>query len=87
MDALPPHLRAVFALRALDEFSTQEVADLLDLRPETVKTRYHRAKAMLREAVDAEIHAALHEAFPFGGARCSRLVAAVMARLGSATGT
>lgn len=85
--ALPAHLRAVFALRALDEFSTQEVADLLELKPETVKTRYHRAKTLLRKAVDEEIHAALHDAFPFGGDRCKRLVTAVMARLAAPTDT
>ena len=81
IDGLPDPLRDVFALRALDEFSTREVAELLDLKPETVKTRYHRAKAILREAIDAEIHAALHDAFPFGGARCNRIVAAVLKRI------
>ena len=78
---LPEGLRGVFALRAFEERSTLEVADILDLKPETVKTRYHRAKAMLRDVIDAEIHSALDEAFPFGGTRCNRMVALVLDRL------
>ncbi|SLN48456.1 RNA polymerase sigma factor [Oceanibacterium hippocampi] len=81
---LPAGMRDVFALRALEEYSVQEVAELLGIRPEAVKTRYHRAKALLQSAIDEEIHQSLKEAFPFGGRTCDRVVAATLARLGLA---
>lgn len=81
IDALPTALGQVFALRALQEMSTQDVAELLNIQPQTVKTRYHRAKTLLRNSVDDEIHAALQDTFPFAGARCDRIVARVLTRL------
>ena len=45
---LPQKYRLVFNLRDLDGFSTQDVADMLDVTPQTVKTRLHRARAFLR---------------------------------------
>lgn len=45
---LPPQYRLVFALRDLEGFSTAEVADMLNLTPQNVKTRLHRARAFLR---------------------------------------
>jgi RNA polymerase sigma-70 factor (ECF subfamily) len=53
----------------------------LDLRPETVKTRLHRARRLLRTALHDTLASSLGDAFPFLGARCDRMTAAVMQRL------
>lgn len=45
---LPHKYRLVFTLRDLEGFSTAEVAELLELTTQSVKTRLHRARAFLR---------------------------------------
>ena len=52
------------------------------LKPETVKTRLHRARTMLRDNVEKKIGPVVMEAFPFAGKRCERLTDAVLKRLG-----
>jgi RNA polymerase sigma-70 factor (ECF subfamily) len=47
----------------------------------TVKTRFHRAKRLLRQALGAEFAAALPDTFPFAGDRCDQFTARVLARL------
>ncbi|WP_404927016.1 RNA polymerase sigma factor [Mesorhizobium sp. ORM16] len=81
-DSLPDAYRAVFVARVIEGLSIEETADLLGVRPETVKTRLHRARALLRKALDDEIGPVLLDAFPFAGRRCERLTQAVMKRLG-----
>ncbi|HET7090597.1 MAG TPA: sigma-70 family RNA polymerase sigma factor [Anaerolineae bacterium] len=46
---LPDKLRAVFVMRELEELSTEETAEALDLSIDVVKTRLHRARLWLRE--------------------------------------
>lgn len=81
-DDLPELYRSVFVARVIEGLSLEETADLLGLHAATVKTRLHRARAMIRKALDAQIGPVLLDAFPFAGRRCDRLTAAVMARLG-----
>jgi len=81
-DSLPDIYRIVFVARVIEGLSMEETADLLALRPETVKTRLHRARVLLRKALDDEIGPVLLDAFPFAGRRCERLTKAVMGRLG-----
>ncbi|BAB53764.1 RNA polymerase ECF-type sigma factor [Mesorhizobium japonicum MAFF 303099] len=81
-DSLPDIYRMVFVARVIEGLSMEETADLLGVRPETVKTRLHRARALLRKALDDEIGPVLLDAFPFAGRRCGRLTRAVMGRLG-----
>jgi len=81
-DSLPDVYRTVFAARVIEGLSIEETADLLGVRPETVKTRLHRARALVRKALDDEIGPVLLDAFPFAGRRCDRLTEAVMGRLG-----
>ncbi|MBZ9852533.1 RNA polymerase sigma factor [Mesorhizobium sp. CA13] len=81
-DSLPDAYHAVFVARVIEGLSIEETADLLGVRPETVKTRLHRARALLRKALDDEIGPVLLDAFPFAGRRCERLTQAVMKRLG-----
>lgn len=81
-EALPEIFRMVFVTRVVEGMSVKETADLLDLAPETVKTRLHRARQLLREQLDQEIGPVLMDAFPFAGRRCQRMSDAVMRRLG-----
>lgn len=48
IDALPAGLRAVFQLRDVEERSTAETAEILDLTESAVKVRLHRARMLLR---------------------------------------
>lgn len=81
-DSLPDIYRVVFVARVIEGLSMEETADLLGVRPETVKTRLHRARTLLRKALDDEIGPVLLDAFPFAGRRCERLTQSVMRRLG-----
>lgn len=82
LDALPDGLRAVFVLREVEGFSTAETAGLLGLSAENVKVRLHRARAALRRGLDTALGSEVRRLYQFDGARCDRMVAAVMARLG-----
>jgi RNA polymerase sigma-70 factor (ECF subfamily) len=81
-DSLPDVYRTVFVARVIEGLSIEETADLLAVRPETVKTRLHRARTLVRKALEDEIGPVLLDAFPFAGRRCERLTQAVMRRLG-----
>jgi len=81
-DSLPDVYRSVFVARVIEGLSIEETAELLGVRPETVKTRLHRARVLVRKALDDQIGPALLDAFPFAGRRCDRLTSAVMRRLG-----
>ncbi len=80
IDQLPEIFRSVFMLRAIEEMSVDEVAEALEIAPATVRTRYFRARAILREGLAQEVDFAIGEAFSFAGERCDRIVAGVMAR-------
>lgn len=81
IDSLPDAFRTVFMLRALEEMTVEETAACLDIPEATVRTRYFRAKGLLREALSREIDFAFEEAFSFDGARCDRIVAGTLKRL------
>ncbi|OOG59241.1 RNA polymerase sigma factor [Polaromonas sp. C04] len=81
IDQLPDAFRTVFVLRALEEMSVDEAAVCLGIPPATVRTRYFRAKGLLREALAREIDFSFGDAFAFAGERCDRIVAGVLARL------
>jgi RNA polymerase sigma-70 factor (ECF subfamily) len=81
VDDLPESFRLVFIMREVEDCSIAETAANLGIKPETVKTRLHRARRLLRESLDAQLASALTGAFPFLGARCQRITAAVLARL------
>lgn len=81
IDALPDLYRAVFVLRAVEELTVEETAAALDLPEATVRTRFFRARGLLRGALEKQLDRALGEAFSFDGARCDRIVARVLAAL------
>jgi RNA polymerase sigma-70 factor (ECF subfamily) len=74
IDALPDTYRAVFVLRALEELSVVETAAALEIPEATVRTRYFRARSLLRESLARDIDRSMDDAFGFAGARCDRMV-------------
>ena len=52
-DELPDVYRLVFVARVIEGLSVIETAEVLDLQPATVKTRLHRARAILRRELEA----------------------------------
>jgi RNA polymerase sigma-70 factor (ECF subfamily) len=83
IDDLPEAFRIVFITRVIEGMNVEETAEILGLKPETVKTRLHRARTMLRDNVERKIGPVVMEAFPFAGKRCERLTEAVLKRLGA----
>ena len=81
IDELPEAFRLVFITRVVEGMNVEETAEILGLKPETVKTRLHRARTMLRENVERKIGPVVMDAFPFAGKRCERLTEAVLQRL------
>jgi RNA polymerase sigma-70 factor, ECF subfamily len=79
IDALPSAFRAVFVLRAIEEMGVDEVAAALDIPAATVRTRYFRARSLLRDSLAKEIEFDLDELFSFAGERCDRIVSGVLA--------
>lgn len=74
IDDLPVAFRVVFVMRDVEEISTGATAKLLGIREETVKTRLHRARRLLRESLGAQLASALKDVFPFERPRCDALV-------------
>ena len=85
IDDLPDRFRVVFVLRTIEQMTATDVAALLGLPEETVRTRFHRARTRLQKALSAQLASALDEVFPFAGARCERIVQRVLARLNFST--
>jgi len=83
IDALPGAYRAVFMLRAVEEYSVEETAAILQIPEATVRSRLFRARSLLREGLASEVDLACGDAFGFAGERCDRIVARVMERLGA----
>lgn len=81
VDELPEAFRSVFIMRELEDMSVEETASHLGIRPETVKTRLHRARRLLQKALQARFVATVKDAFPFDGLRCNRVTQRVMQRL------
>jgi RNA polymerase sigma-70 factor, ECF subfamily len=81
IEKLPEGFRTVFVARLVEELSIEETAASLGLKPETVKTRLHRARALLRKELNDELEGLLCGTFPFAGHRCDRLTEAVLRRL------
>jgi RNA polymerase sigma-70 factor (ECF subfamily) len=81
VDELPDIYRSVLIFREIEGLSTAETATILDVDENVVKTRLHRARGLLREAIEQRIGEQVDEAYAFDARRCDRVVAAVMSRL------
>lgn len=84
VDALPPIYRSVFMLRAVEGLGVEDTALALGVSIDVVKTRFLRARAMLRAALQSDpvvLAPGLHH---FDGRRCDDVVGSVLARLRAA---
>jgi RNA polymerase sigma-70 factor, ECF subfamily len=64
-DSLPEVYRIVFITRVIDGMSVEDTAEIIGIRAETVKTRLHRARGLLRERLSSQIGPVQMDAFPF----------------------
>ncbi len=81
IERLPAVFRTVFVLRALEELTVEETASCLSIPEATVRTRFMRARRLLREHAARDINATLDSAFAFGGSHCDRTVHRVLTRI------
>jgi hypothetical protein len=81
IDRLPEEFRSVFMLRGVEQLSIAETACLLELKPATVKTRFHRARRLLQDTLNRKLDHAARHAFGFDGARCDAVVTDVLQRI------
>jgi RNA polymerase sigma-70 factor, ECF subfamily len=81
IDALPEGYRLVFMLRVVEGLSTSETGEGLGLGLEVIKTRLHRARAMLRRSVTARLGDVAPGVFRFHAPRCDRVVNGVFSRI------
>src|SRR5262249_9547408 len=84
IDELPLAFRTVFVMRDVEDMTVQETAECLSIPPATVRTRLFRARTLLREALARDMDVATVDVFGFAGARCDRIVAAVLNRVADA---
>jgi len=81
VDTLPPLYRGVFVLREIEELSIAETADCLGVTEETIKTRLHRARGLLRKKLERAAGVSTKRAFAFLGRRCDEMTSRVMSRI------
>jgi RNA polymerase sigma-70 factor (ECF subfamily) len=81
VDELPETFRTTFVLRSIEHLSVAETAEILGIPEETVKTRHHRARERLQNALTERVGTALPGLFGFYRPRCDKVVAHVLARI------
>lgn len=81
IDKLPDAFRSVFMLRAIEQCSVRETAEILDIEEATVKTRYFRANALLQQQLSSHMQEAGLGLYEFAGHRCDAVVSGVLERL------
>lgn len=81
IDGLPADFRTVLIARVVEGLSVEETAAALELQPETVKTRLHRARRLLKEALAEHVGPHFADLFPFAGVHCERITERVILRL------
>jgi RNA polymerase sigma-70 factor (ECF subfamily) len=81
VDQLPEAYRSVVVMREVEDMSVAETADSLGVSEAVVKTRLHRAHAMLRKALYARAKGRATDLYQFHAVRCDRVVKAVFERI------
>jgi RNA polymerase sigma-70 factor, ECF subfamily len=81
IDRLPETYRTVVVLREVEEMSVAETAESLGVSDAVVKTRLHRAHAMLRKELYSRARGGAAEIYQFHAVRCDRVVKAVFQRI------
>jgi RNA polymerase sigma-70 factor, ECF subfamily len=84
IDTLPTGYRSVFVMRLVEGLNVADTAACLDLTEETVKTRLHRARSLLRRELQERAGIVAPQAFPLHRSRCDRVVDLVFERIGGA---
>jgi RNA polymerase sigma-70 factor (ECF subfamily) len=85
VDTLPESFRTVFVLRAVEQLSVSETAEVLGIPEDTVKTRLHRARGLLQNTLEGRVGGTLPSLFDFHLSRCDRVVNGVLSRVRRAT--
>ena len=73
IDSLPALYRAVFVLREVEEMSSADTAEVLNLSVDAVKTRLRRSRILLRKKLYRWGGPLGREAFRFAGRKCERM--------------
>jgi RNA polymerase sigma-70 factor (ECF subfamily) len=81
VENLPDAYRTIFILRDIEDMSTTDSADVLEITEDNVKVRLHRARALLRKSLYARAGMERKEAFTFHAVRCDRVVKNVFERI------
>lgn len=81
IDQLPEGFRTVFVLRAVEHFSVKETSQILDIKEETVKTRYFRAKRLLRQYFQTYLDDTGMTLYEIGGHHCDIIVHNVLSHI------
>lgn len=81
VDGLPEHYRSVLMMRDVENLDTAETAECLSISEVAVKTRLHRARALMRKQLSARVGGTSDELFSFQKPRCDRIVAAVFKQI------
>jgi RNA polymerase sigma factor (sigma-70 family) len=76
---LPEKYRTVFVMRQIEEMSTHETMEVLDIDESNVKIRLMRAKALLRDQLSSQLR--MGELFEFNLVRCDKVVGYVMNKI------
>jgi RNA polymerase sigma-70 factor (ECF subfamily) len=81
IEKLPDAYRTIFMLRDVEDMSTTDAADILEITEDNVKVRLHRARALLRKSLYVRAGMERKEAFNFHARRCDRVVKNVFERI------
>ena len=81
IQALPEHYRVIVVLREVEEMDVAETATALGVSEAVVKTRLHRAHAMLRRELHSRARGRVTDLYAFHAVRCDRVVKAVFDRI------
>jgi len=81
IEHLPEEFRHVFVLRSIQQLSTKETADSLDINETTVKTRLHRARNIMQATLNKHIEKTGLYVYEFAGQRCDNIVNTVLKKL------
>jgi RNA polymerase sigma-70 factor (ECF subfamily) len=81
IDNLPALFRVVFVMRMVEQLSTKDTASALGIPEETVKSRLHRAKKLMREQLQTDLGSVLTDTFPFQDPRCAEFTDALLTQL------
>lgn len=81
IQALPEMYRVVVVLREVEEMDVAATAEALGVSEAVVKTRLHRAHAMLRRELHSRARGRITDLYAFHATRCDRVVKAVFDRI------